>query len=331
MNSKPFISIRWKGVDGDEPIMLYEAFPKALAIAFSDVCRQSNGNSVIIVGGSHQRTKKIFDYMLESAKGQGCAPPPIPGQLRYSTYVREACYTSHVSVPLLQDEYKTRWTIIENMQVHSEDIEEIYRDDTSKGTFSREHAARSVARKMASKTLKAYSVYMKLREELPEFDADIKKALRDFRKPIEEEKRRLMRELQQKAQRQAWVQQREARQAQLARREKSAAVPRMDTFPPNKVYPARNLQPLTAEKVQTSLGVIWAEIPVDKDVRGKAAKGPAKQKVTPAKEVSELNESADKDTDDKKSIVSCADEMTELGEEERKSADNGRVKVGRER
>ena len=325
MNSKPFISIRWKGGDGDQPIMLYEAFPKALAIAFSDACRQSNGSSVIIVGGSHQRIKKIFDYMLESAKGHGCAPPPIPGQLRYCTYVREACYASHVRVPLLQDEYEARRMIIENMQVHSEDVEEIYRDDTSKGTFARENAARSVARKMASKTLKAYSVYMKLREELPEFDADVKKALRDFRKPLEEE-RRHMKEVQQQAKRQAWAQQqREARQAQVARREKA------DTVPPTKAPPARNLQPRTAEKVQTSLGIIWAKIPVDKDSKGKAAKGPAKKKVTPAKDASELNESAAKDTDDKKSIVSWADEMTELSEEERKSAENGRVKVGPDR
>jgi hypothetical protein len=280
MNSKPFISIRWKGCDGDEPIMLYEAFPKALAIAFSEVCRQSNGSSVIIVGGSHQRIKKIFDYMLESAKGQGCAPPPTPGQLRYCTYIREACYASHVHVPLLQDEYEARRMIIENMQVYSEDVEEIYRDDTSKGTFARENAARSVARKMASKTLKAYLVYMKLREELPEFDADVKKALKDFWKPLEEEKRRLMKEVQRQAQRQAWSQQqREARQAQVARREKDSVVPRMETVRTTKAPPARNLQPRTAQKVQTSFGIIWAEIPVDKDFEGKAAKGPAKKKV----------------------------------------------------
>jgi hypothetical protein len=298
----PYLTIRWKASNDAESFSLYQAFPKALAVAFSDVCRQSNQGTITIVGSSHQRIKKVFQYMLDSAKGQGCSPPPIPEKLRYCTYVKSAVDASLVDVPLLEQEYETRRIMIENMQVHSADVEEIYRDPTTKGVAVRDNVARSIARKLFSKTLKAYPAYMSLRRQLPEFDADIKKILEELRKPIEEEKQRARQEerrVKQEAQRQAWAKQRAAAyHAQAARRANDQTVPRIKA----PQAPAR--QPRTAVEVQTSLGTIWAAVPVKKQAKAKAQTGPSK-KAIPASEATSLNETAEEQP------INWADEMAE--------------------
>ena len=258
--------------------------------------------------------------MLDSAKGQGCSPPPIPEQLRYCTYVKSAVDASLVDVPLLEQEYETRRIMIENMQVHSADVEEIYRDPTTKGVAVRDNVARSIARKLFSKTLKAYPVYMSLRRQLPEFDADIKKMLEELRKPIEEEKQRVRQEerrVKQEAQRQAWAQQRAAAyHAQAARRANDKTVPRM------KAPQAPTRQPRTAVEVQTSMGTIWAAVPVEKQAKGKGRNGPTK-KVIPAGEASSMNEAAHKSTYLEKQSINWADEMAEQDGQDGDSTKDG--------
>ena len=246
--------------------------------------------------------------MLDSAKGQGCSPPPIPEKLRYCTYVKSAVDASLVDVPLLEQEYETRRIMIENMQVHSADVEEIYRDPTTKGVAVRDNVARSIARKLFSKTLKAYPVYMSLRRQLPEFDADIKKMLEELRKPIEEEKQQVRQEerrVKQEAQRQAWAQQRAAaHHAQAARRAKDQTVPRI------KAPQAPTRQPRTAVEVQTSLGTVWAAVPVEKQAKGRGQNGPTK-KAIPAGEASSLDKTVDKSTSPEPQPMNWADEMAE--------------------
>jgi hypothetical protein len=327
MKSKPYIRILWKANAKSESVLLYEAFPKALAVAFSENFRQATGNTVVIEGSFYFRVKEIFNYILESAKGQGCAPPPVPDHLRYCTYIARAVDASVVNVPLLKEEYEARRIIIENMQVHSEDVEEIYRDATSKGMQVRNDIAKSIARKIASKELKAYGAYKKLREELPEFDADIRKALPEFLKPFEDKRRQEAREARQQAQRQAWAQQqKEAHHARAARREEDAAG-RVNTVHRVRMPPVQNMQPRTSQRFLTSLGVIWAEVPIDKDPEDKASKGQKKAAEAVAKKA-EVKKGPVKDVVDGKTDIVWADEMDELSEEERKAAAGKKAKGG---
>ena len=239
--------------------------------------------------------------MLDSAKGQGCSPPPVPQELKYCAYVKAAVDASIVNVPLLEQEYETRRIRIESMQVHSADIEMIYRDRDSKGMAVRDNVARSIARRLASKTLKAYPAYVSLRKQLPEFDADVKRVLEKLQKPTKEEKQRVRRE----AEQQAWKRHiAEAREGEAKRRANNQTNHRM------KAPPAQTKQLPTAEKVQTSLGPIWAAVPIKKQFKGKSQIGPTKDTV-PAGKASSLSVTTDKSKSPAKQPTDWADEMAE--------------------
>lgn len=290
---------------------------------------------MVIVGGIRLRIKKIFEFVLEAAKGQGCPPPPIPEKLRYCTYFRNDCDASWVHVPLLETEYAARRAIIESVQVHSGDIGEIYRDKDSKGSKACESATRSVAKKWASKELMAFSVYKKLREELPEFDADTKKALREFQKPMEEERqksiwqeRQRIWEERQQAQKQAWTQQsKEARQAQAVRCEKAAVAFRSGSVPQAKISLARNLQSKTVEWIQTTVGRIWVDTSIYKNTRSKAPKG--HKKADTAKKAIKVNKSAAEDVNDKTSKSSWAGRMADVSGRSARPPEKSELKESR--
>jgi hypothetical protein len=80
LDKKPYIKIQWRADKSSMLEMVFEEFPKAVAMAFSRAIKNHfttvapAGNKYIVEGGSLQVYQFIFDWMIKSSREAAIAP-----------------------------------------------------------------------------------------------------------------------------------------------------------------------------------------------------------------------------------------------------------------
>lgn len=186
------ITILFIGDDDTEPRVLFENFPKAVATTFSTEWRDQFSTlpkrklsgpvlaplkkSLTIKGGNFNTYRQILHWMLSCCDGYGIRPCPDPAVRRFTTaYLIRMC-ANHIGCDHLVKVTTDRMQYTANAQIHSEDVRALWLmtpADAAMKQFLVDH----VATRFWLKSLRGKSTYWTLREEIPEFNNEIKEAL----------------------------------------------------------------------------------------------------------------------------------------------------------
>ncbi|EXJ82538.1 hypothetical protein A1O3_06351 [Capronia epimyces CBS 606.96] len=196
------IVILYKQTADAEPLILCEAFPKAVATTFStkwkldfppinkmkvaDLQKPAR-KSVSVVGGRFNIHKAILGWMLSCCNGKGIQRFPYPTHKAFTyLYLARAC-AAIIGCEYLEQEVSKAMERMAHTQIHSEDVRALYLltpPDNDMKKFLAEH----VASRIWEKRLKAKGAYTTLREEIPEFNKAIDDILHGKKEEREKEK-----------------------------------------------------------------------------------------------------------------------------------------------
>lgn len=183
------IEILFIANDDDKPRVLFENFPKAVATTFSSkwrnefLERKHSGpalipvkKSITIKGGHFDTYRQILYWMLSCCHGYGISPCPDSIIRRFTTaYFIRMC-ANHICCDYLVKEATDRMQFIANHQIHCDDVRALWLR-TPPDPEMKEFLVDHVATRLWLKSLRGKSSYWALREEFPDFNEAIKKAL----------------------------------------------------------------------------------------------------------------------------------------------------------
>ena len=179
--------IRYRPHDNPDSIILAEAFPRKVAMAFSGLCQKMfpslqatsfkdlckpRENAIIIEGGSIQYHREVLEWMLSCCEGSGIRPFKFIADKPFWNYANALASAQSLQIAVLEKELSIRLCGIAGKQVHSDDVREIY-TLLPCGHPIRSMAADSIGAALQQHRLLARGAYEVLKSKFPKFNEDL--------------------------------------------------------------------------------------------------------------------------------------------------------------
>ena len=159
-----------------ETTEIINSFPENLAVVFSNklttVQIPSYGKAILLSGATLEAYVAIFDWMLACAEAKTVLHFPKFNGFVFWRATRVSKAAQILEIQDLLDAMEARLRAIARLQVHTDDVWRIYTDlDCAE---YKDMVAKSIARALFEKRLKAFSNYRSLRYDMPNFDDDVR-------------------------------------------------------------------------------------------------------------------------------------------------------------
>ncbi|KAL9114860.1 MAG: hypothetical protein Q9227_001103 [Pyrenula ochraceoflavens] len=210
-NDRATICIRHRPYEhnADYTVVIAEEFPRAVAKTFS---RHINSlfpsllstpankltaipTSVLLIGGTTEGHKQVFQWMLRCCEGRGIIEFPYSSYEAFWSYACALNAAYILQIQYLCDNLMDRLQKVSGKQVHSEDIRKVYQVLPGKehdGNLVKVLVVNSIADAIFEKRLQARKLIEEVRQEIPEFDEAVERRierLKDKARAAEEQKR----------------------------------------------------------------------------------------------------------------------------------------------
>ncbi|ETN42363.1 uncharacterized protein HMPREF1541_01517 [Cyphellophora europaea CBS 101466] len=184
------ISILYQRDMAADPIILFEEFPKLVAIHFSNKWRPLfpvgpattpadisalHPRAITIVGGRPEAHLAVLQWMLTACDGGGLKDWPfyIFSAKPFCTYYHLRRAAQVIGCVFLEDEFHLRMQALSDKRIHSDDIEAVY-NEVARGSPMATHLVEHVASFFVEKGMHhTNGPYWRLRQRNRAFDEDV--------------------------------------------------------------------------------------------------------------------------------------------------------------
>ena len=196
LKSGETIQVFWKAKANSHPDtvqMLFDTFPKKVAIAFSskwragfpavnltnleDLRKSGANKQIVVIGATMENSKEMLNWMLKCCEGKGLVDIPPRPTMVYTYLHKVRLWADENGIDYLCSQTLKAKNRIAATQIPSEDVQALwntYPDNAPLRQLLTDHCGIRFWEKTFEK--KTYPAYKALREELPEFG----QAINDF-------------------------------------------------------------------------------------------------------------------------------------------------------
>lgn len=180
LRSGPKVHIAWRATAQSPAVRIYESFPADALAAFSKRFREELKDpkriAVVFVGCKEPALISVLNWILTCCHKYRVVEFPTPTTHPFYRFTRIKEAAEYLQIPVLVESIDAHLNRIASVQVHSQDVIEVYNNYPA-GHYYRFVVADSIAGAWWEGRLRAIRVYEDLRKVFADFDEDVQSRL----------------------------------------------------------------------------------------------------------------------------------------------------------